>query len=278
MTLKLEIGTAITGPFRTFDDGQAAYTDEYLRIPELKGKEKIVDIQYEFNGVYEIQNLVRLDEQTQTIDLSDLRGKGTYDFIVLMDEGSTEFRLILKDGTRTYGFDKSKNKVEVCLKDEIGNCENLITSDKTNIVNAINEVFQSANDGKSKLADAIGNGATASMTFEQLANLLTTTKLRYKYEKKSTSSNSVKASVKRAFKNVIIVFVFAETYADYNLCGFYCPSINSFINFVSGYGVQPMGNASFIYSNSNQIYEAYINSGTDTHQGATYHFLQVGND
>lgn len=84
----------------------------------------------------------------------------------------------------TYGFDENKNKVEVYSKSEVyskgeassktemGSLSSLKTSNKSSVVAAVNECFQNASDGKSKLAAAIGNGATASMTWDQIASRL----------------------------------------------------------------------------------------------------------
>nr|DAY55076.1 MAG TPA: hypothetical protein [Caudoviricetes sp.] len=69
----------------------------------------------------------------------------------------------------TYGFDENKNKIEVPPKTETGTLSSLRTTDKSSLVAAVNECFQNASDGKSKLAAAIGNGATASMTWDQLS-------------------------------------------------------------------------------------------------------------
>lgn len=79
-----------------------------------------------------------------------------------------------------YGFDQDKNKVEVLEKSQAGEVSNLRTSNKSNIVAAINEVFQFANDGKAKLAAAIGSTITnsnkippkptGSSTWDQLIN------------------------------------------------------------------------------------------------------------
>lgn len=80
----------------------------------------------------------------------------------------------------TYGFDENKNKVEVYSKSEVyskgeassktemGSLSSLKTSNKSSVVAAVNECFQNASDGKSELAAAIGNGATASMTWDQI--------------------------------------------------------------------------------------------------------------
>lgn len=79
-----------------------------------------------------------------------------------------------------YGFDEDKNKVQVLEKSQAGEVSNLKTSNKSNIVAAVNEVFQFANDGKAKLAAAIGTSITnstktppkpsAGSTWDQLIN------------------------------------------------------------------------------------------------------------
>lgn len=86
----------------------------------------------------------------------------------------------------TYGFDENKNKVEVysrgeaSSKTEMGSLSSLKTSNKSSVVAAVNECFQNASDGKSKLAAAIGNGATASMTWDQLVAKTNSIKLQTK--------------------------------------------------------------------------------------------------
>nr|DAO22755.1 MAG TPA: hypothetical protein [Caudoviricetes sp.] len=80
----------------------------------------------------------------------------------------------------TYGFDENKNKIEVPPKTETGTLSSLRTTDKSSLVAAVNECFQNASDGKSKLAAAIGNGATASMTWDQLVAKTNSIKLQTK--------------------------------------------------------------------------------------------------
>lgn len=63
------------------------------------------------------------------------------------------------------------------LSDVLGNTENLSTTNKTSLVSAINEVFQSASDSKTAIANAI-TGVNSSVTipenptFAQLASLI----------------------------------------------------------------------------------------------------------
>lgn len=62
------------------------------------------------------------------------------------------------------------------IDDKIGDLTDLSTTTKTNVVAAINELFTSANNGKSAIAGAIvGKGGTASssQTFAQLAAAIT---------------------------------------------------------------------------------------------------------
>ena len=53
---------------------------------------------------------------------------------------------------------------------EIGNMNELQTTDKSSIVGAINELFQSANNGKELIANAIGEPLDASDTFSAMSN------------------------------------------------------------------------------------------------------------
>ena len=53
---------------------------------------------------------------------------------------------------------------------EIGNMNELQTTDKSSIVGAINELFQNANNGKELIANAIGEPLDASDTFSAMSN------------------------------------------------------------------------------------------------------------
>ena len=120
-----------------------------------------------------------------------------------------------------YGFDESKNKVEVPSETKTGDLTQLETTNKNDIVSAINEVFQFANDGKSTLAAAIGNGATASMTWEQLAAKVIKTHTRY------LASNSTDIiTAPKAFNNVIAVIGYMVVGSDNVLIGALSPLVN----------------------------------------------------
>ena len=59
------------------------------------------------------------------------------------------------------------------INDKIGNLPNLKTNDKSNIVNAINELFQNVDNGKDLIASAItdkGVDTSKDDTFETMAN------------------------------------------------------------------------------------------------------------
>lgn len=148
----------------------------------------------------------------------------------------------------TYGFDERKNKIEVSPKTETGTLSSLKTIDKSSIVAAVNECFQNASDGKSKLAAAIGNGATASMTWDQLAGKV----LKIRIDKPTTatkdSRNYTQMSVKKAFQTVIISFGECKTLST---------SSDAFTANVSGLSIAggdeggisiPSGNGSIIYT------------------------------
>ena len=71
----------------------------------------------------------------------------------------------------------------------------------------IQEVFRNASNGKSKLATAIGNGATADMTWDQLASKV----LHVNYQKKS-GENGVYFD--KAFNTVLLWAVAGANYGD----------------------------------------------------------------
>ena len=115
-----------------------------------------------------------------------------------------------------YGFDESKNKVEVPSKTKTGDLTQLETTNKNDIVSAINEVFQFANDGKSTLAAAIGNGATASMTWEQLAGKVP----KGKKEAKMVYAESVQFKL---YNHLKMFGLYGSTYSGYQYIVIYAP-------------------------------------------------------
>lgn len=71
----------------------------------------------------------------------------------------------------------------------------------------IQEVFQSASNGKSKLAAAIGNGATADMTWDQLAGKV----LQFNYQHKSGEGM---VYFDKAFNNVVVWIIAGGNYGE----------------------------------------------------------------
>lgn len=137
----------------------------------------------------------------------------------------------------------------------VGKPEELNTAAKSDLVSAVNECLQKtnecfryANDGKSKLAAAIGNGAIASMTWDQLAGKV----LKIRIDKPTTatkdSRNYTQMSVKKAFQNVI---------ASFGECITTSTSSDAFTANVAGLSIAggdeggisiPSGNGSIIYT------------------------------
>ena len=68
----------------------------------------------------------------------------------------------------------SVNDLNTEMDNTIGDLSNLLTDDKNNLVNAINEVFQNASSGKQLIADAIGEESiTADSTFSAMSEAIT---------------------------------------------------------------------------------------------------------
>ena len=63
---------------------------------------------------------------------------------------------------------------------EIGNMNELQTTDKSSIVGAINELFQSANNGKELIANAIGEPLSSEQTFSAMSNDINDLLIRFK--------------------------------------------------------------------------------------------------
>lgn len=88
--------------------------------------------------------------------------------------------------------------------DEIG-VASTWSSEKIN--GKIQEVFQNASNGKSKLAAAIGNGATADMTWDQLAGKV----LQFNYQHKSGEGM---VYFDKAFNNVVVWIIAGGNYGE----------------------------------------------------------------
>ncbi|KEI96552.1 hypothetical protein N496_15290 [Clostridium botulinum A2B3 87] len=65
----------------------------------------------------------------------------------------------------------SENKSDLAdITTKQGNLINLKTSNKTNLVSAVNELFQNANNGKNLISSVVGNPLLATDTFQQQSN------------------------------------------------------------------------------------------------------------
>lgn len=85
--------------------------------------------------------------------------------------------------TTTFNIQQCLNnnwdKIDVSVKNnatDIGDKSALETMNKTNLVGAINELFTNANNGKSLIANVVGNPLLATDTFQQQSNKIQTLK------------------------------------------------------------------------------------------------------
>lgn len=192
------------------------YTKEKIKVREgecILKKEGGTGKIHAMFFIYDKDKLLKVDGATPMLEESHTFNipSGNELYLRVMVEGEKESKDFANGGSLTisnrgikgdiiYGIDAKKNKRE------IGDFSFLDTTQKENLVEATNEVlsltnqamekanqaFQFANDGKSKLAAAIGNGATASMTWDQLAKLTDQIKLqtkKYTYVKCTASGN-----------------------------------------------------------------------------------------
>ena len=94
----------------------------------------------------------------------------THESAVYDSEGkSIEFKYI-SSVPYTEGDDISIEGSEGGSDERVGELNNLQTTNKNTLVDAINELFQSANNGKQLIADAIGSPLDASDTFSAMSN------------------------------------------------------------------------------------------------------------
>lgn len=150
--------------------------------------------------------------------------------------------------------------------DEIG-VASTWSSEKIN--GKIQEVFQSASNGKSKLAAAIGNGATADMTWDQLAGKV----LQFNYQNKSGEGM---VYFDKAFNNVVVWIIAGVNYGE-DWTGF-CAikhmegatkdkyEIKAGTDDVSSYGIKSDGSRAYA-----KTYPA-----NQTHNTCYYYCYQIG--
>lgn len=119
------------------------------------------------------------------------------------------------------------------LSDVLGTITNLSTTDKTSLVAAVNECFQSASDGKTAIANAI-TGADSSITipenptFEQLATLIGQFSGRLKVAIGSMSEFTIPATIEGTtpFKpKIVIIYNFGSGLSNFNMGVYVSPDI-----------------------------------------------------
>ena len=133
----------------------------------------------------------------------------------------------------------------------------------------IQEVFQNASNGKNKLATAIGNGATADMTWDQLASKV----LHVNYQKKS-GENGVYFD--KAFNTVLLWAVAGANYGD-DRTG--CIIANGLADGNDKINIMPADSDSdtsySLVNNGNQLF-AQTRPANETHNTCYYYCYQIG--
>lgn len=150
--------------------------------------------------------------------------------------------------------------------DEIG-VASTWSSEKIN--GKIQEVFQNASNGKNKLATAIGNGATADMTWDQLASKV----LHVNYQKKS-GENGVYFD--KAFNTVLLWAVAGVNYGE-DRTG--CIIANGLADGNDKINIMPADSDSdtsySLVNNGNQLF-AQTRPANETHNTCYYYSYQIG--
>ncbi|MCC5416499.1 hypothetical protein [Clostridium botulinum] len=137
---------------------------------------------------------LRLDKNTcgivhgvvDQVDITTIFNQYTERFKIKSEEFEKEFQVWLKTLKDVLGEDTAGNLLNLITKntesikeintqlDDIttkqGDLINLKTSNKTNLVSAVNELFQNANNGKNLISSVVGNPLLASDTFQQQSN------------------------------------------------------------------------------------------------------------
>lgn len=133
----------------------------------------------------------------------------------------------------------------------------------------IQEVFRNASNGKSKLATAIGNGATADMTWDQLASKV----LHVNYQKKS-GENGVYFD--KAFNTVLLWAVAGANYGD-DRTG--CIIANGLADGNDKINIMQMDSGNdisySIVNNGSQLF-AQTHPANSTHNTCYYYCYQIG--
>lgn len=119
------------------------------------------------------------------------------------------------------------------LSDVLGNITNLSTTDKTSLVAAVNECFQSASDGKTAIANAI-TGADSSITipenptFAQLATLIGQFEGRLRVAMGSMQAYTIPETIEGTtpFRPlIVIVYNFGSGLSNFNMGVYVSPLV-----------------------------------------------------
>lgn len=132
----------------------------------------------------------------------------------------------------------------------------------------IQEVFQNASNGKNKLAAAIGNGATADMTLEQLAGKV----LQFDFQRKESDGT---VYFDKAFDNVVVWIVVGANYGI-DMTGFV--KIKHMDGAVQDKYVMKGGgdDASYGINGDGTQVHAKMYPPNDTHTTCYYYSYQIG--
>ncbi|WP_225894539.1 hypothetical protein [Clostridium botulinum] len=120
------------------------------------------------------------------VDITTIFNQYSTRFKIKSEEFEKEFEAWLKTLKDVLGEDTAGNLLNLITKNtesinniksdladittKQGDLINLKTSNKTNLVSAVNELFQNANNGKNLISSVVGNPLLASDTFQQQSN------------------------------------------------------------------------------------------------------------
>ncbi len=116
--------------------------------------------------------IVRLSNSTsgtrEDVAATELAVKTTYDAAAAAQTTANAANLAAAAAQAKADAAETPSGAQAKVNTAVGTLSNLLTTAKGNIVAAINELFTSANNGKSDIASVVGSPATSSDTFSQL--------------------------------------------------------------------------------------------------------------
>ena len=158
---------------------------------------KILQDQDGVGNIVKLQNVVNISQSVNQVDIgiesyeANIDSMFVYRNGLLLAEGQ-DYEIINNSSIKKLGSGNWNEEPDTCefvfvvlksiaesediygnnyaTKEELGQLSNLQTNNKDNIVEAINELFQSANNGKELIADAIGEPLNAEDTFNAMSN------------------------------------------------------------------------------------------------------------